>query len=88
MVTGMVTEEAHVVLQVILLVRRVELLLSTSQLSGVLVVLPGPLAVEVAAALLVLELPWSEEATLQQVGAPNRSSDPMRAWGAVLSVDV
>ena len=51
-------------------------------------VLPGPLAVEAAAALSVLELPWSEEATLQQVGAPNRSSDPMRAWGAVLSVDV
>jgi len=67
MVTGMVTEEAHVVLQVISLVTRVELLLSTSLLSGVLVV-QGPLAVEVVAALSVLELPWSEEATLQQVG--------------------
>ena len=88
MVTGMVTEEAHAVLQVILLVRRVELLPSTSQLSGVLVVLPGPSAVEAAAALLVLVAPWSEEATLQQVGAPDRTSDPMRARGAVLSVDV
>lgn len=87
MVTGMVTEEAHVVLLVILLVRRVELLLTTSQLSGVLVV-PGPLAVEAAVARSVLDLPWSEEATLQQMGAPNWSSDPMQALGAVQSVDV
>lgn len=88
MVTGMVTEEAHVVLQVISLVRRVELLLSTSQLSGVLVA-PGPLAVEAeAAARSVPDLPQSEEAILQQMGATDRSSDPMRAWGAALSVDV
>lgn len=50
---------------------------------------PGPLAVEAeAAARSVPDLPQSEEAILQQMGATDRSSDPMRAWGAALSVDV